>query len=460
MADTDPDRGEFLARGRAPRKTKARGPAPVDDAPPFDDSKPVEPKPVPASGGFVTSTPAGLVGERGIEEVRRVSDLPTQALTIPQQAEKALQFVDTKARLVAMVEDTKTITAISDKAGYDLVHAAYMRLKNTRVAVEKIGKEARDDANKFRAAVIEKEDELVAIIAPEEKRLLALRDVEDQKAEKIKADRIEAERKRRQTFEDDIAVMRGAPMRVIGKPAEAIETELALLRMDVLSRFDDEYLPAAQRARDEAIELLARMLAERKQLDADRAEADAARAENARVAAENQATADRLEAERKAAQAEQDRLQAIRDQEAADARAETARVEREAAEAENQRQAAERAEAQRIEDERIAGERAEAERIRKEQQDAEDAERKRLQDEQDEANRKERERMAQEAEDLRIREEAAEAERVRLEDERMANTSLADAARGALALLVNEGYGRRLETRTLRVALAKLAPKA
>ncbi len=83
------------------------------------------------------------------------------------------QFVPAVAELTSMVETTKKITVdnFADRRQLTVVKEARIMLKKARVQIEKKGKELRDDAIKFQKAVIQRERELIAIIAPEETRL-------------------------------------------------------------------------------------------------------------------------------------------------------------------------------------------------------------------------------------------------------------------------------------------------
>lgn len=83
------------------------------------------------------------------------------------------KFNPTKAELQTLVDRYKnlTINGIEDKGGYATVNSARKDLKEKRVAITKLGKQLRDDANKFAKAVISKEKELVAIIEPLETKL-------------------------------------------------------------------------------------------------------------------------------------------------------------------------------------------------------------------------------------------------------------------------------------------------
>ena len=83
------------------------------------------------------------------------------------------QFQPTEAKLreLALEKSKIVITDIEDKQQIKIAHDAKIELRDVRIAISLKGKELRDDANKFSKAVITKEKELLAIIAPEEDRL-------------------------------------------------------------------------------------------------------------------------------------------------------------------------------------------------------------------------------------------------------------------------------------------------
>lgn len=83
------------------------------------------------------------------------------------------KFDPTVSELAAMVANSKQITVedLKDKAMIEKVHETRIEFKNKRIAIEKYGKSLRDVATAFNRKVSAREDELIAIIEPEEKRL-------------------------------------------------------------------------------------------------------------------------------------------------------------------------------------------------------------------------------------------------------------------------------------------------
>lgn len=88
------------------------------------------------------------------------------------------QFNPTIAELKALVEDTKRVDCsdLSNKVQVGIVKATRIALGHVRVKIEKRGKQLREEANAFNKAVISKQNELIAIIEPEEKRLEMIED--------------------------------------------------------------------------------------------------------------------------------------------------------------------------------------------------------------------------------------------------------------------------------------------
>lgn len=90
---------------------------------------------------------------------------------IETKIENGLQLLDEKeASLIELREKFKglKITGLEDKAGYKAVREARLILKDNRVQVQKDGKALRENAVKFQKRVIERENQLIEIIAETE----------------------------------------------------------------------------------------------------------------------------------------------------------------------------------------------------------------------------------------------------------------------------------------------------
>lgn len=243
---------------------------------------------------------------------------PSTALTPIQRAVQALASTQTESDLRALALASADIVAVIDLDGRSQAHRIGMTLKNARIAVEKRGKEAREDAVAFSKAVVAEEKRLVGLVAGEEDRVFGLRDGYDAKvaAEKAEAERIAAEI--RAALRSSINTIVTLPARAAGKPSLEIFNMLGqLAARDVTTEgfgdLTDEAVAAVNAAGTELNAMY------EKALDAEHAAAEreaAAAIERARV--EEQAEANRkesarlaaLQREAEAAQAERDRVAA------------------------------------------------------------------------------------------------------------------------------------------------------
>lgn len=342
---------------------------------------------------------------------------PTTALTLPQRAAVALGSAETEKKLTLLVKESKTITEIKNGDGREQCHTAYMKLKNTRVAIEKTGKAARDDATKFSKAVIEEEHRLVGLISDEEDRLQKIRDAWDERIEAERQAKIEAERQRIADIQTRINDMRNAPLKAVGMPSAAIRHAAQLVADIVIDEQFAEFRDQAMTVRSDAFNKLeaaalaaekqeaeaARLKEEREELARLRQEAEARRIENDRKVAEERAAQEAriaqqqaefeakrnaelaaLEESRRQAEREAAEQRAKQEAELAQQRAELARQQAER-DAEAAMQAKEAREAQEAAQALIAAEqeRLRMERAAFEREQAEIAEAKRVQEEAD-----------------------------------------------------------------------------
>lgn len=109
--------------------------------------------------------------DREIKEFTPTTPPPTQ----PQEETKntwlsLVKFEFKETDLAQMASEVKdlVIKDLDDKEGLKAVETARKKLKATRVAIEKAGKQLRESTNKFNTAVIERQDELISHIAPTE----------------------------------------------------------------------------------------------------------------------------------------------------------------------------------------------------------------------------------------------------------------------------------------------------
>lgn len=313
------------------------------------------------------------------------------ALTLPERASVALGSKDYELKLAELVKSSVRIVAIKNGDAYKEAHSARMALKNTRVAIEKAGKAAREDATAFSKAVIAEEKRLVAMIDPEETRLQTLQDEWDAAREAERQAAARAEQERIERHRAGIDAIKAVVMQASNQPSGEVQRLIDGLTLTYAGPDFEEFQPAAEKAKGETLAALqelhaaavareaeaARLQAEREELARLRAEQEAREAaERARVAAEQKAEAERLAAERRKFEEEQRVLRAAQaeaDRKAAEARAaEQARLDAERAEIRRQQDAI-AAELRRKQDEEAAAARAEADRIAAEARKAEDA---------------------------------------------------------------------------------------
>jgi hypothetical protein len=289
---------------------------------------------------------------------RPVAAAPVVALTPPQRAAVALNTAEYEIKLRELLTNSVAILAVTNKAGRDECHTAYMVLKNTRCTITNLSEGATEDAKAFTKAVKAEAVRLIAITTAEEDRLEGLRDGWDEAEKARKAALLAAEDARKDAIQKDIQSIRDLVAMAAGKPsssiAEAIESLTAIQMTG--GRFE-EFATAAIQAVAETGDKLGEMheaalaseaadlaAEEARKAEAKRAADEAAavakqKAENERVANEHAATAKRL-ADQEAAQALA--AKQLADKAAAnlkaeqDALAEQVRLQREAA-AETQR---------------------------------------------------------------------------------------------------------------------------
>jgi hypothetical protein len=347
-------------------------------------------------------------GADNLNKEKKVSE--TTALTLPERASVALGAPKYEQEIRDLVAKTVTITEVKNKDGREQCHGAMMTLKNTRVAIEKAAKAAREDATAFSKAVIAEEKRLVALAEPEEARLQGLRDAWDAEIEREKAAKSAVEKARVDAIRAKIDEIKDCVVVGMGRSSDELESAISELESTEITLEEyGELSGEAQAAQVDTVAKLkgmlvaqlaleveqARLAAEREAIERQRAElaererqAAAARAEQE---AKDRAERDRVEAEQRAAQ--ERAAEAMRQQQAeheARMAAQQAEIDRQQAEI-----AAQRTEAERIERERQEAIEAEARAKREAEEAAERAEAARIRAEQDAAiaEQKRRERV-------------------------------------------------------------------
>lgn len=233
------------------------------------------------------------------------SDVQTALVPVAERAALALASTKTEEHLKTLATKHQTITVIKDKAGREQAHNAAMELQKARTTIEKIAKEARDDATKFSKAVIAEEKRLIAITEAEEKRLFAVRDTWDAEQERIRQAKVLAEQQRVERINAAIASIAAIPVNLTYAKADVISAAIAELEsQNIVEEFYEEFTDKAVFTRSESLQALttlygaasereaeakriaeegARLAAERAELDRQRRELEEA---TARAAAE------------------------------------------------------------------------------------------------------------------------------------------------------------------------------
>ena len=204
-----------------------------------------------------------------------MSDI-TPTLTAEQRAARELAFDATKARLITLAGETGSLVHVDTDDNLAAAKAARARLQKARTTIEKTGKAARDDANKFSKAVIAKERELLAVIKPEEDRLADLVDAEERRREDAARELREAEQRR-------VEALQKAFARIRSLPGVAMAPTLDLAGVDRLideaqavvndqSEFPEDMQAAARYEGQVALAALKAERDRRVQVEADRAE--------------------------------------------------------------------------------------------------------------------------------------------------------------------------------------------
>jgi hypothetical protein len=231
-------------------------------------------------------------------------------LPIAERAVVALGMREREQELIELAASTATIAAITNPDGYKQVRAARIALKNERLAIQKTGKDARDDATKFSKAVIAEENRLIALIEPEEKRLGVLQDEEDTRLETERQAEIDREVERQAKLQERVAELRGNQMLLPTSGANLIAEHIGDLEAIAVDESFEEFREQAEVAKTQGLTRLRALhtaaiahQAEQKKIAEDRAELTRLKAEAAeRERKDKIAQVKRVEIERQAAE--------------------------------------------------------------------------------------------------------------------------------------------------------------
>lgn len=248
--------------------------------------------------------------------------MTSKELTVVERAAVALGTAKHEQELIALVNQSVTITTIKNAAGRDQCHGAMMALKNARVAIEKVGKTAREDATAFSKAVIAEEKRLIAITQAEEIRLQEIRDEWDEARAAEKRAQAEAEANRIKVIRDAIEEFRQAPGACPATSSKMLDEHADdLARAPITLEAYMEFAGEAEAARDVAVNALRNMAEKARHREAEEARVKAELAELARLRAEQEERDRQAAAERAEHEANEARLRADREAHEANMRA-------------------------------------------------------------------------------------------------------------------------------------------
>ena len=210
-------------------------------------------------------------------------------LTVLERAKQALSIQYTEQELEALADKFSDIAEIKDNDDYSLVKGACREFQKVRVSIEKTGKTARDDANKFAKAVIGEEKRLLKIIVPEEDRLKALRKEVDDRAVREAAEKLAKETARKEAIEEKILHIRSFASDLFGHDVVSLEGALDIVENIHISEEEyQEYEDNAIVAKAAVINKLSSAITTQKEVEELRAQ----QKETARIQAEAQAKID------------------------------------------------------------------------------------------------------------------------------------------------------------------------
>lgn len=253
-------------------------------------------------------------------------------LPVAVRAQQALATVTTEEQLRALAIKHADLTTVKNRTDFALAMSALSEFRNVRVAIEKAGKAAREDATQFQRAVIAEEKRLIGIIAPEESRIRTLREAYEAEQERIRQELARQEAERIAAIRERIAGFQSLVLLATGTPSTEVAETVA--RLEAI-QIDDTF----QELRREAeIALAATLDSARKLLAGTQAREQEAMATHARAEAE-------AEQRRKEAE-ELKRLRAEQARQSEELARQQAEIERQRQEVEAQL-AAERAEIER-----------------------------------------------------------------------------------------------------------------
>jgi hypothetical protein len=174
--------------------------------------------------------------------------------------------------LESLAKKFADITEIASSDDYSLVKGACREFKKVRVSIEKAGKSARDDANKFSKAVLSEQKRLLNIVIPEEDRLKALRKEVDDRAVREAAEKLKKEEERKAQIEGEIARIRSLSESSFGLSSKELKAYLDQLNnVQITEEEYQEFFDNAVLAKNAGIKKLSSSIEEKEELERLRA---------------------------------------------------------------------------------------------------------------------------------------------------------------------------------------------
>lgn len=149
--------------------------------------------------------------------MNEVAIIPPKPLTVIERAAAVFAAIPSEEDLRELAKKSLTITEITNEAGKDQCHASRMVLKNTRLEIERVGEEGREDAVQTSKAIIARQKALIGITKPEEERLAAIQKAWDDRIVAEKEAKIQAEIARVAEIQRRLDWMRDRPVKAAGK---------------------------------------------------------------------------------------------------------------------------------------------------------------------------------------------------------------------------------------------------
>jgi len=190
-------------------------------------------------------------------------------LTVNERAKAALSIDHTEQELTSLSKKFSDVTEISNSDDYSLVKGACREFQKVRVSIEKAGKAARNDANKFSKAVLSEQKRLLDIVVPEEDRLKALRKEVDDKAVREAAEKLKREEERKENINHKIEYdIRGPANNMFGKDSAELKIYLSdLTKIEITEEEYQEFFDDAVIAKNAGVKKLSVAIEEKEELE-------------------------------------------------------------------------------------------------------------------------------------------------------------------------------------------------